>query len=99
METRQIGENAGIVWRKLESKGSLSYEDNLRHTDYLGLGIPFNPLGQAPPDLSQPWMQRRIGGLGIYLVRRKMDDVSYTYVDNSNVLTIEKVILNTIKEE
>lgn len=55
-------------------------------------GVPFNPLEQETPDTKAPWNQRHIGGLGIYLVTRKMDDVHYAYVDQKNILTIEKVI-------
>ena len=55
-------------------------------------GKPFNPLAQKKPDVKLSWMQRRIGGLGIYLVTKKMDHVDYAYVNNQNVLTIEKLI-------
>ena len=55
-------------------------------------GVPFNPLEQEKPDTGLSWNKRRIGGLGIFLFRRKMDDVCYAYVDNKNVLTIEKKI-------
>ena len=55
-------------------------------------GVPFNPLEQEMPDTQLSWNQRRIGGLGIFLLRRKMDDVSYAYEGNKNVLTIEKTI-------
>ena len=55
-------------------------------------GEPFNPLAQEMPDINLSWKQRRLGGLGIYLVKKKMDDVRYSYVDNRNVLTIGKVI-------
>jgi anti-sigma regulatory factor (Ser/Thr protein kinase) len=54
-------------------------------------GVPFNPLEQEMPDTEQPWKERRIGGLGIFLLRRKMDDVRYAYENGMNVLTIEKV--------
>ena len=53
-------------------------------------GVPFNPLEQEKPDTGLSWDKRRIGGLGIFLFRRKMDDVRYAYVDHKNVLTIEK---------
>jgi len=56
------------------------------------VGVPFNPLEHKSPDITLPWKQRPIGGLGIYLLRRKMDDIHYEYVDNKNILTIEKVI-------
>ena len=55
-------------------------------------GVPFNPLEHKNPDVTLPWKQRRIGGLGIFLLRRKMDDIHYDHVDNKNILTIEKVI-------
>ena len=55
-------------------------------------GAPFNPLEQEKPDTGLSWDKRRIGGLGIFLLLRKMDDVRYAYVDHKNVLTIEKKI-------
>lgn len=55
-------------------------------------GVPFNPLKQLPPDIKMSWKKRRIGGLGILLIRRKMDDVRYAYEDYKNKLTIEKKI-------
>ena len=55
-------------------------------------GMPFNPLEQKKPNTKLSWKQRRIGGLGIFLLRRKMDDVRYSYEDHKNVLTIEKVL-------
>ena len=53
-------------------------------------GVPFNPLEHEDPDTTQPWDERPIGGLGIFLVRSMMDDVRYTYENQKNVLTIEK---------
>lgn len=55
-------------------------------------GVPFNPLEQKKPDVTQSWMNRPIGGLGILLIINKMDDVRYAYEDNKNILIIEKVI-------
>jgi len=55
-------------------------------------GVPFNPLEQKKPDITLNWKNRPIGGLGILLITSKMDDVRYAYVDNKNILTIEKVI-------
>ena len=55
-------------------------------------GKPFNPLNQPTPDTNMTWKRRRIGGLGIFLVTKKMDDIHYVYEDNKNILTIEKVI-------
>ena len=53
-------------------------------------GIPFNPLEREKPDTQMAWKLRDIGGLGIFLVIKKMDDVRYAYADNHNILTIEK---------
>ena len=55
-------------------------------------GVPFNPLEQTKPDTKLSWKKRRIGGLGIFLVRHKMDDIRYAYENHKNILTIEKVI-------
>ena len=55
-------------------------------------GVAFNPLEKEPPDITQPWEQRRIGGLGIYLVLKKMDKVEYARADGENVLTMMKKI-------
>lgn len=56
-------------------------------------GIPFNPLKKEKPDTTLSWKLRPIGGLGIFLVLKKMDDVHYAYLDQKNVLTIEKRII------
>lgn len=55
-------------------------------------GIPFNPLAKDPPDITQPMEQRRIGGLGIFLVIKKMDEVGYDYLNGENILTVMKKI-------
>lgn len=55
-------------------------------------GVPFNPLEKEKPDTGLSWKKRSIGGLGIYILRRKMDDVRYVYENNRNILTIEKYI-------
>jgi anti-sigma regulatory factor (Ser/Thr protein kinase) len=53
-------------------------------------GVPFNPLEQPPPDISLPMEQRRIGGMGLLIVMKKMDAVAYEYTDDKNVLTVMK---------
>lgn len=55
-------------------------------------GIPYNPLSRAEPDITLSAEERGIGGLGIYLVKKSMDDVVYEYRDGKNVLTIKKVL-------
>lgn len=53
-------------------------------------GVAFNPLEAVMPDITKPLEERRIGGLGIFIVLRKMDSVSYERTDNENILTIKK---------
>jgi anti-sigma regulatory factor (Ser/Thr protein kinase) len=53
-------------------------------------GKPYNPLERADPDFSIPINERKPGGLGIFLVKQLMDKVTYTRVDNKNLLTMTK---------
>ena len=53
-------------------------------------GIPFDPTAASDPDLTADLKDRPIGGLGIFLVKRIMDDVSYTWEDGLNILTMTK---------
>ena len=51
-------------------------------------GIPFNPLDIEKPDLLVPLEDRKIGGMGILLVRNIADDIKYERIKNQNVLTL-----------
>jgi len=53
-------------------------------------GEPFNPLEFEEPDLSLPLEKREVGGLGILMVKRIMDNISYEYDDGMNHLIIKK---------
>ena len=53
-------------------------------------GVPFNPLEKEEPDITQKAEDRKIGGLGIYMVRKTMDDMIYEYKDGQNILTMKK---------
>lgn len=55
-------------------------------------GIPFDPLQKPDPDTTDLLNSRRIGGLGIFMVKKQMDSVSYTYRNGHNILTIEKML-------
>ena len=57
-------------------------------------GIPVDPTIQEEVDTTLPVDQRRIGGLGIFLVRKMMDSVKYEYRDEHNVLTLKKNLNN-----
>ena len=55
-------------------------------------GIPFNPLAAAAPDTGLSLEERDIGGLGIHLTRRLMDDVAYERRADRNVVTLTKLL-------
>ena len=53
-------------------------------------GIPFDPVSKPDPDITESAEERKIGGLGIYMVKKSMDSMTYEYKDNQNILTISK---------
>lgn len=55
-------------------------------------GIPYNPLEKPDPDISLPAEKRQIGGLGIFIVRKTMDEMNYSREDGKNILFIKKKI-------
>lgn len=55
-------------------------------------GIPYNPLEKADPDVTLPAHKRKIGGLGIFMVKKVMDELSYEYKDGQNIMTIRKYL-------
>lgn len=55
-------------------------------------GVQYDPLAKDDPDITQSADERAIGGLGIYLVKKSMDDISYEYKDGKNILRIKKNI-------
>ncbi len=55
-------------------------------------GIPYNPLEKPDPDVTKPAEEREIGGLGIYIVKKSMDEVLYRHEDGQNILTIRKAL-------
>ncbi|MBR4719835.1 MAG: ATP-binding protein [Lachnospiraceae bacterium] len=57
---------------------------------FIDQGFPYNPLEREDPDVTLSVEQRNIGGLGVFMVKKSMDEVSYKYCDGSNMLTIKK---------
>ncbi len=57
---------------------------------FLDHGKPFDPLKRQEADTSVDALEEREGGLGILLVKKNMDDVSYRYEDGKNILVIRK---------
>ena len=66
-------------------------EDPLAVTiTFIDNGVPYDPLAKADPDTTLRAEEREIGGLGIYMVKKSMDDITYEYRDGQNILAIKK---------
>ena len=66
-------------------------EDPLAVTiTFIDNGIPYDPLAKEDPDTTLSAEEREIGGLGIYMVKKSMDDITYEYKDGQNILAIKK---------
>ena len=105
-EVASMGDNVGIIFETVDEL--VANIVDYSNSDYLDIeivrddnsitlrfrdgGIPFNPLKKDPPDISLPMEEREIGGLGIFLVIKKMDVVEYEHTDGENILTVKKMI-------
>ena len=59
---------------------------------FIDNGKPYDPLQNADPDVTLSAEERAIGGLGIFIVKKSMDDIAYEYKDGKNILKIKKNI-------
>jgi len=57
---------------------------------FIDKGVPYDPLAQEDPDTTLSVEERSIGGLGVFMVKKTMDDVTYEYKDGQNILKIKK---------
>ena len=55
-------------------------------------GIKFNPLEKEEPDTTLSIEERNVGGLGILLAKKNLDNIKYRREDNKNILILEKII-------
>ena len=62
---------------------------------FMDQGVPFDPLKKRDADTTLTAEERPIGGLGILMVKRSMDQVSYVYENGQNMLTLVKKIATT----
>ncbi len=75
-------EKAGNV----EVTCDLDVNDRLK-VEILDSGVLFNPLSLSDPDLTTDVANRKIGGLGVFLIRKIVDDIQYRRDDDRNILT------------
>lgn len=57
---------------------------------FMDNGVPYDPLAKEDPDIMLSVEERNIGGLGIYIVKKSMDEITYEYKDGKNILRIKK---------
>ena len=57
---------------------------------FIDNGVQYDPLAKEDPDVTLSAKERKKGGLGIFMVKNTMDNVSYEYKDGKNILTIKK---------
>lgn len=53
-------------------------------------GTPYDPLARLDPDITSSAEDREIGGLGVFMTKKLMDEVLYEYKDGQNILTLKK---------
>ena len=78
------GDNEGSAWISVEcigKKAEIIFKDN---------GTPFDPTSKLDPDVTLSAEQRKIGGLGIYMTKKMMDEMKYEYKEGQNILTLIK---------
>ena len=65
-------------------------ETNDIYLTFIDSGVQYDPLAKEDPDITLSAAERQIGGLGIYMVKKSMDDMRYEYRNGQNFLTITK---------
>ena len=81
------------AYENMENKGAevtISIEDDDIKVEFVDWGMEFNPLAKIDPDIDAPIEERGIGGLGIYMVKKSMDECLYERIDGKNIFSIKK---------
>ena len=73
-------------------KVGISGEQPTAEITFIDRGKHYDPLAKEDPDITLPAGERGIGGLGIFLTKKNMDDVSYEYRDGMNIFTMKKTL-------
>lgn len=59
---------------------------------FVDRGVPYDPLKKSDPDVTLSAEERKIGGLGIFMTKKIMDEISYEYRDGQNILSLKKIL-------
>ena len=57
---------------------------------FIDQGVPYDPLAKLDPVVTLSAEEREVGGLGIYIVKKSMDEITYEYKEGRNILRIRK---------
>ena len=68
----------------------LDYDAGMMSITLIDNGMPFDPLAKEDPDITLAAEDRQIGGLGIFMVKKSMNEVSYERKDDKNIFTMKK---------
>lgn len=80
------GDSVGIATVRIEFSDS----PNGVTVTFIDSGVPFDPLAKDDPDITLSAEERNIGGLGIFMVKKMMDNICYEYRNGNNILSISK---------
>lgn len=58
---------------------------------FIDSGVPYDPLAADEPDTTLSAQERDFGGLGIFMVKKSMDEITYRYENGKNILSIRKI--------
>lgn len=71
----------------------LSFKDSKIDLEFVNYGgHEFNIVESSPVDTEIPLQERKVGGLGLHLVRQLVDDVTYKYADGTSTIKIVKYL-------
>jgi serine/threonine-protein kinase RsbW len=73
----------------------IDQEDGVAYITIKDWGIPFNPLTHTKKDQDHlPVEEMEVGGLGIFFLKKLVDDISYERINHMNILRIKKALFN-----
>lgn len=79
-----------------EGEIEVVYEEDITANKFsitaIDSGVEFDPLKKEDPDITLPMEDRQIGGLGIFMVKQIMSNVTYERENGKNILCMEKIL-------
>lgn len=73
---------------------NIKYNFNDLEIKFVDSGVKFDPTLVCTPDINKSAKDRKIGGLGLYIVKKIVDNIQYKFIDNKNILILNKKINN-----